>query len=540
MTIDSAIKQKVVELYLEGRGRNEIARILNGQKMRISGATITYLIKDWESQNDQQLQPSQMSFHHQQPPQQHDRQNNLPPVNLPLQESKSESIIQEQEQEAPLDSKYTDDDIIHKGLKPQSSAAVAPPLANGDWPTVSNPNPISETNNQSAPTTSSPLGGPLSHFLNKVVSSATATTPVATIVVPESIPHPSFKTLPEIAFDSSESTADATVTAPETESKQVSINNDANYVNINSSSNYVPQNGTAQEENKNEQYKQPAEHHQSGNSKTLSNASYSPGSPTDYRTKTQTTPEDSEPTTKGTPPTIVATAPVLGEDGIADSDASDEKEPVTSEMDWDSDQFRWSRMMAEIRGAKEERRKELLSIDQNWQAVNQKWQELTAEKQNLIQFKQNLDARESKLIEIEHLIPIARQLQQMGTDITNFLPYVEILYECAQQHNTNLTTAAFEIVKNLKAYRELKVLENSIGEAQRSIQQLHVERQQTEQQLAMLNMSTMRQQKALSALSDLQTAGFSSDQISDTMPTRIDVERIARYGYGIRFQSRKW
>jgi hypothetical protein len=103
----------------------------------------------------------------------------------------------------------------------------------------------------------------------------------------------------------------------------------------------------------------------------------------------------------------------------------------------------------------------------------------------------------------------------MGIDITNFLPYVEILHDYAQRYNTNLTTAAFEIIKNLKAYKELKALENSVVEAQRSIQQLQVEKQQTEQELAILNMSIMRQQNAISVLSDLQAAGFNSSQIAE-------------------------
>jgi len=74
--------------------------------------------------------------------------------------------------------------------------------------------------------------------------------------------------------------------------------------------------------------------------------------------------------------------------------------------------------------------------------------------------------------------------------------------------STNLTTAAFDIVKNLRAYKQLEVLENAIDRAQKQLQQ-------TEQQLAMLNMSTARQQKAIATLIDLQGAGFSGDQIAE-------------------------
>jgi hypothetical protein len=58
-------------------------------------------------------------------------------------------------------------------------------------------------------------------------------------------------------------------------------------------------------------------------------------------------------------------------------------------------------------------------------------------------------------------------------------------------------------------------LEDSVGELQRSIQQLKIEKQQTEQQLAMLNMSTVKYQNAIAALSDLQAAGFNGNQIAE-------------------------
>jgi hypothetical protein len=54
MTIDYVVKKKAIDLHLAGVGRNEIARILNGQKMRISEATITHLIQDWKKRRSQQ------------------------------------------------------------------------------------------------------------------------------------------------------------------------------------------------------------------------------------------------------------------------------------------------------------------------------------------------------------------------------------------------------------------------------------------------------------------------------------------------------
>jgi hypothetical protein len=59
MTIDYEIKKKVIGLHIQGNGRNQIVRILHNQKMRISEATITYLIQNLKLQQPQP-QPSQM------------------------------------------------------------------------------------------------------------------------------------------------------------------------------------------------------------------------------------------------------------------------------------------------------------------------------------------------------------------------------------------------------------------------------------------------------------------------------------------------
>ena len=48
-------------MHLQGRGRNEIARILNGQKMRISEATITHLIQNCKRQQSNSEPSSQLN-----------------------------------------------------------------------------------------------------------------------------------------------------------------------------------------------------------------------------------------------------------------------------------------------------------------------------------------------------------------------------------------------------------------------------------------------------------------------------------------------
>jgi predicted nucleic acid-binding Zn-ribbon protein len=75
--------------------------------------------------------------------------------------------------------------------------------------------------------------------------------------------------------------------------------------------------------------------------------------------------------------------------------------------------------------------------------------------------------------------------------------------------------AAKQIADILRACNNLESLQKTIGEAQRSIQQLQIKKQQMEQQLSMLNTSTVKYQSAIRSLADLQAAGFSSSQIAE-------------------------
>jgi chromosome condensin MukBEF ATPase and DNA-binding subunit MukB len=147
-------------------------------------------------------------------------------------------------------------------------------------------------------------------------------------------------------------------------------------------------------------------------------------------------------------------------------------------------------------------------------------EQLEDERQQLVQIRQSIDQEKA---ELQQTIPLARQLLAMKIDITNFIPYVEILNDYSQAHNTDLTTAAFEIIGHFKAYKELKTLEDSVEEAGRINQQLKAEKQQIEQQLAMLHMSTAKYQNAIGALNDLQSAGFSTNQIAELIGP-LDVE----------------
>jgi hypothetical protein len=249
---------------------------------------------------------------------------------------------------------------------------------------------------------------------------------------------------------------------------------------------------------------------------------------TDY--KAPTTPESSEPTTttKRTPSTI-ATTPVLGEDMISDTEVScqilHDERLSNSHPDTDEERDKrilahsWRRLLQRTSEEKWRRKHELLLIDRKKENIEIERQNLEAERQQLAYLRLSIDQQKAELentkTELQSTLPLARQLQTMNVDVSNFIPWSESIHEYAQQYNTNLTTAAFELVKNLRAYKELQTLENSIDRAQEQFQQLQIQKQQVEQQLAMLHMSTIKYQNTIAALNDLQAAGFSISQIAE-------------------------
>jgi transposase-like protein len=59
-TLNSAIKSRVVQMAIDGGyGRNQIARELNNQGIKISTTTVTHLIQDWKHQHQHQPQQEQ-------------------------------------------------------------------------------------------------------------------------------------------------------------------------------------------------------------------------------------------------------------------------------------------------------------------------------------------------------------------------------------------------------------------------------------------------------------------------------------------------
>ena len=116
---------------------------------------------------------------------------------------------------------------------------------------------------------------------------------------------------------------------------------------------------------------------------------------------------------------------------------------VDIDIDWNSEENWQRRLWKRIIDERRMREEQI-------QLIDQKTCELNKEKQNLAQIRYNIDKRnhdleirESRLVEIDMTIPLARQFQEMKIDIANFLPWSETIQEYAMNHNTDLTTGSF-------------------------------------------------------------------------------------------------
>lgn len=108
----------------------------------------------------------------------------------------------------------------------------------------------------------------------------------------------------------------------------------------------------------------------------------------------------------------------------------------------------WSTVFRQIEEDKKQRRDELLLIEQ-------KKKELEQQRMQIDRARYDLENREIRIIEAEPLIPIARQLQDLGTDINQFLPWVETIHEEAEAWKMDLTTASYRVAQDLRLYRQV-------------------------------------------------------------------------------------
>jgi len=166
------------------------------------------------------------------------------------------------------------------------------------------------------------------------------------------------------------------------------------------------------------------------------------------------------------PPTPMKEAQIPVSQGLAIHE-----EGQVQDQDQEESFMGWSMIFEQVMEIKKQRRE-----------LEQNKKELELRKMQVDRARYDLEIREIKLLEAEPLIPIARQLQDLGTDINQFLPWVETLHEKALAENLpTLTKAAYSLAQDLRMFRQLGDLKKNI--------------ELTAQQLEILNMSLQKQQQ---------------------------------------------
>lgn len=105
--------------------------------------------------------------------------------------------------------------------------------------------------------------------------------------------------------------------------------------------------------------------------------------------------------------------------------------------------------MGRVMGEKEERRRELQTIEQQWQAIGEERQENAQMREWLAEQKSNLKNREAKVAEVESLAPSVRQLQQMNISFNMIQSYILLVNERAVLGNIDTRKAALSLSHEL-------------------------------------------------------------------------------------------
>jgi hypothetical protein len=210
---------------------------------------------------------------------------------------------------------------------------------------------------------------------------------------------------------------------------------------------------------------------------------------------------------------------VTTQDETTEEEEEFEQSQPDSEMDWDSDENWQRRFWARIMEEKKQRERDILLMEEQRQELEEERGNLAQVMHSIDQRNHDLEVRENKLLEIEPFIPLARQLQAMKIDITNFLPWVESVHEYAVTRDTDLTTAAYNLAHDLREYRQLGSLQKCV--------------EQAKQQLTVLEAFTAQMQAAITTVMNLQLAGFSEKDIHELIGLVNMWNKHSSFGFGL-------
>src|SRR5215831_2826216 len=135
-------------------------------------------------------------------------------------------------------------------------------------------------------------------------------------------------------------------------------------------------------------------------------------------------------------------------------------------------------ILEQIEQEKAQRQNERLSIQQDKEILARREKYLEDAKKEIDQARNDLDIRETRILQVEPLLPIARQLQELSLGFDDIIPWIEMIREKAHIENIDLKTAAYNVTHELREYRQLGGLHKAV--------------EQIKQQLAVLDASIGR------------------------------------------------
>jgi hypothetical protein len=158
--------------------------------------------------------------------------------------------------------------------------------------------------------------------------------------------------------------------------------------------------------------------------------------------------------------------------------------------------------MNEVHQEKTERRQQLELIAQGRRELMRRQQLLEQAKRELDVREDEIVVRETKMSQVEHLLPVAKQLHDLGViDANSIIHWVETINERVDIEKVDLKTAALHVAQELRTYRQL-------GNMQKAFQQM-------QQIFEMMNTVATNKEQALSILMELQNRGIGLNQIQE-------------------------
>lgn len=135
---------------------------------------------------------------------------------------------------------------------------------------------------------------------------------------------------------------------------------------------------------------------------------------------------------------------------------------------------------------------ELATIDRRKTKLEE-WRKRLEQKNN------DLTIRESRILESEPFLSLAKKLQEMKLTLEDALPWIETINEVAQMQNMDSKQAAISVAEDIRLNKQLGGIARQIERAN--------------QELTLINMATLKKQQAITVVEDLINKGIRESHI---------------------------